>query len=116
MHGIDLLTADGATIVSARGELDAYLAPDLSAALQRAALAGGGVVIDLQEVVFMDSTALGVVVRAVRELRGQGRRVKVVLPRGTARRVFEITTVDRVLPIAGSRALALDELSAPMDS
>jgi anti-sigma B factor antagonist len=117
VHGIDVLTTDGATVVSAQGELDAYVAPDLSAALQRAAaLADGGVVIDLEEVAFMDSTALGVVVRAVRELGKTGRRVKVVLPRGTARRVFEITTVDRVLPVAGSRALALHELVAPVDS
>lgn len=112
MHGIDVLTAVGATVVSAQGELDAYEAPHLSAALAQAALAEGGVVVDLQEVSFMDSTALGVVVRAVRELGETGRRVRVVLPRGTARRVFEITTVDRVLPVAGSRALALEELAS----
>jgi hypothetical protein len=37
--------------------------------------------------------------------------VKVVLPRGPARRVFEITTVDRVLPVAHSRDDALEELA-----
>jgi anti-sigma B factor antagonist len=112
VHGIDVLTAGGATVVSARGELDAYEAPHLSAALNQAGLAHGGVVVDLGEVAFMDSTALGVVVRAVRELGEAGRGVMVVLPRGTARRVFEITTVDRVLPVAASRALALEELAA----
>lgn len=116
MHGIDVLTADGATVVSAKGELDAYEAPQLSDALRQAALADGGVVVDLGEVAFMDSTALGVVVRAVRELMEAGRRVRVVLPRGAARRVFEITTVDRVLPVAASRALALEEIAAEVDS
>jgi anti-anti-sigma factor len=116
VHGIDLLTAAGATVVSAHGELDAYVAPDLSTVLERAAREDGGIVVDLEDVSFMDSTALGIVVRAVRELGEAGRRVKVVLPRGTARRVFEITTVDRLLPVAGSRAHALAELVAPADS
>ena len=116
MHGVDVLTVDGATVVSAQGELDAYEAPHLSAALSQAALAGGGgVVVDLAEVAFMDSSALGVIVRTVRELGEAGRRVMVVLPSGAARRVFEITTVDRVLPVAASRALALEELASPID-
>jgi len=116
VHGIVLLTAAGATVVIAQGELDAYVAPHLSAVLERAAARDdGGVVVDLEEVAFMDSTALGVVVRAVRKLGESGRRVKVVLPRGTARRVFEITTVDRVLPVAHSRARALAELVGRVD-
>lgn len=110
VHGIELLTAGEATVVSAEGELDAYLAPDLDAALERAAGDGSAVVVDLEAVAFLDSTALGVVVRAVRELGEAGRDVRVVLPRGVARRIFEITTVDRVLPVAGSRAEALAEL------
>jgi anti-sigma B factor antagonist len=116
VHGIDVLTVDGTAVVSPQGELDAYEAPHLSAALNQAGLAGRGVVVDLDGVTFMDSTALGVVVRAVRELGEAGRRVRVVLPRGAARRVFEITTVDRVLPVAASRALALEELAASIDT
>jgi anti-sigma B factor antagonist len=111
VHDVDVLTAAGATVVSASGELDAYGAPDLTAALERATLDDRSVVVDLEAVAFMDSTALGVVVRAVRELGEAGRSVKVVLPRGPARRVFEITTVDRVLPVARSRDDALEELA-----
>lgn len=112
MHGIEVLTSAGAAVVSAKGELDAFVAPDLTAALERAAQLDGSVVVDLEAVAFMDSTALGIVVRGVRELGEAGHAVKVVLPKGTARRVFEITTVDRVLPVAGTRANALAELAA----
>jgi anti-sigma B factor antagonist len=112
VHGIAVLTENGATVVSAKGELDAFTAPGLTEAFGRAQGNGRDVVVDLADVAFMDSTALGLVVRAVRELGEDGRAVRVVLPRGTARRVFEITTVDRVLPVAGSRTDALAELVA----
>jgi hypothetical protein len=35
-----------------------------------------------------------------------------VLPEGFARRIFEITTLDRVLPVAGTRDEALATLRA----
>lgn len=111
MRDIDVLTLPDATVVVARGEVDAYLAPDLSDALDRAVHTHTGVVVDLEAVAFLDSTALGVVVRAVRDLEAAGRAVRVVLPRGAARRIFEITTVERILPVSGSRAAALDELA-----
>jgi anti-anti-sigma factor len=99
-----------ATVVSAGGELDAFTAPELAAALQEV---GGddAVVVDLGRVAFMDSTALGLLVRGLRELDERGGRTRVVLPETSARRIFEITTLDRVLPISDSRASALRELA-----
>ena len=102
-------TAGVATIV-ARGELDAYDAPELSEAFSELAR-DRSVVVDLGAVSFMDSTALGVVVRSVREIEERGDDSRVVLPQGTARRIFEITTLDRVLPVAGSRAEAVEALT-----
>ncbi len=103
-------------IVRAEGELDAYAAPDLADALR------GPVgkrhlrlVADLTRTTFMDSTALGVLVNAVRELERGGGRVRIVLPERSARRIFEITTLDRVLPVSSSCALALEELARPDD-
>jgi hypothetical protein len=52
-----------------------------------------------------------VVVRSVREIEERGDDSRVVLPRGTARRIFEITTLDRVLPVAESRAKAVEALT-----
>jgi anti-sigma B factor antagonist len=116
---IEVREADGYAVVTASGELDAYLGPQLSAALDRADGADR-LVIDLARVAFMDSTTLGIVTRAVRAREsnsGRGPRtrsslVRVVLPRGVARRIFAITTLDRVLPISASREEALAELSA----
>lgn len=106
-------TSDGrGAVVRAEGELDAYAAPDLADALVKL-FDEENVVFDLTAVTFMDSTALGLVARAVRELRELGTRVHVVLPESTARRIFEITTLDRVLPVSESVSDAL--ATAPSD-
>ena|SRR5215831_928874 len=99
----------GAVVVSATGELDAYLAPQLEDAFSHTA-DNGHLVVDLSRVSFIDSTALGMVTRAIRGLADYEQTARVVLPRGSARRIFEITTLDRVLPLSDSREAALAEL------
>lgn len=98
-------------VITAGGELDAYGAPDLSDAFTQVA-EEGRVIVDLQAVSFLDSTALGVVVRALREVDERGGSSRIVLPAGPARRIFEITTLDRVLPVAPSRAQAVAAFTA----
>lgn len=95
-----------ATVIRAQGELDAYAAPELQAVIS-ASHEDPHVVLDLTAVSFMDSTALGLVARAVRERRELGRKVVVILPQTPARRIFEITTLDRALPVASSISEAL---------
>jgi anti-sigma B factor antagonist len=112
VHGIDVEHESGAVVVSAHGELDAYSAPALGEAFANVrSNASGNVLIDLTRVSFMDSTALGLVVRAVNGVVDDGGRACLVLPESSARRIFEITTLDRVLPVASSRAEALRELT-----
>lgn len=110
MHRVTIDRSDTVTVVVARGELDAFAAPDLDSAFSE--LDGDArLVVDLAAVSFLDSTALGVVVRSLREVGERGGEALVVLPRGTARRIFEITTLDSALPIAESRAAAVGSLS-----
>jgi anti-sigma B factor antagonist len=98
-----------AVVVVGSGELDAFAAPALSSELD-AVRGRGGVVVDLSRVSFMDSTILGLVVRATRELDEAGTQVRIVLPSGPARRIFEITALDTVLPVADTRGSALRDL------
>ncbi|MFO7572758.1 MAG: STAS domain-containing protein [Gaiellaceae bacterium] len=110
MHRIRVEIESTLPVVVAEGEVDAFAASDLEAALEEAGRLGN-VVIDLRRVSFMDSTALGLVARAVR-MRGEaGRLVRVVLPRGSARRIFEITALDGALPVTPSREDGLAELA-----
>ena len=96
-----------AVVVTASGELDAYVAPELTAALDQAGV--DRLVADLTAVSFMDSTALGLLVRTVRDRGQSGGETRVVLPQSNARRIFEITTLDRVLPVSASLRDALAE-------
>jgi anti-sigma B factor antagonist len=110
VHRIDVDENGGATVVAASGELDAFVADDLTDAFART-LQVSRIVVDLASVSFMDSTALGILVRTVREVDEREGEIRVVLPTGSARRIFEITTLDRVLPVSGSLSEALSELA-----
>jgi anti-sigma B factor antagonist len=112
VHAVEVVMEAGASILAGRGELDLYAASDLERAFEMAANEEHAVVVDLAAVSFMDSSALGALVRGARALEESGRPVRVVLPRGSARRVFELTNVEHVLAVARSRADALAELAA----
>jgi anti-sigma B factor antagonist len=110
MHRVAVERGGEVAVVAAGGEIDLYSAPELSDALSSVAR-DHRVVVDLTAVTFLDSTALGVVVAAVRELREHGGDARVVLPKGSARRIFELTTLDQVLPLEEDRAQALAALT-----
>jgi anti-sigma B factor antagonist len=86
------------TIVEASGELDAYASPDLRHALH-AVEEDDVVVCDLRGADFLDSTALGALVGSHRRASASGRRFAVMLPRGTASRIFRLTALDEVFTI-----------------
>jgi anti-sigma B factor antagonist len=109
VHRISLDRDRSPTVVTASGELDAFVAPELQSAFG-ASSGDSRIVVDLTAVSFMDSTVLGLLVREVRDVDARGGAIRVVLPGGTGRRIFEITTLDRILPVAGSRSEALAEL------
>jgi anti-sigma B factor antagonist len=110
VHTITVESGARPASVTAAGELDAFVAPELTAAFDE--LAGAmQVLLDLRRVSFLDSTALGLVVRAVREIGERGGAARVVLPASPARRIFELTALDRALPVAESREDGLAELA-----
>ena len=111
MHTVATEESGRTRVLLAAGEVDAFAAPDLVSAFLEIHGATH-VLVDLTRVSFMDSTALGAIVRNVRELGEGGAEVRVVLPSGSARRIFEITTLDRVLPVARSRDEGLAALGA----
>jgi anti-sigma B factor antagonist len=111
MHRVRVDTEPRAVVVTADGELDAYASPELTSCFEEVSREAR-VVIDLGGVSFMDSTALGILVRAVRELGERNADVRVVLPHTSARRIFELTMLHELLPVAPSRQEALAELDA----
>jgi anti-sigma B factor antagonist len=99
---VDITTDGGDVIVTVRGELDVLTSPFLWEQMEPA-LAGltGKLVFEFAELAFIDSMGLGVIVRAHSRLRGEepGRQIIVRNLNAHARKVFQITGLDRVLDL-----------------
>jgi anti-sigma B factor antagonist len=91
--------AADATVVRLRGELDLYNAGEVRDALASvASSAPRRVVVDLEEVEFVDSTTLGVFVEARAALKGTAAFV-LAAPGPEPRRALEVSGLARVLEI-----------------
>ena len=102
-----------AHLVTAAGELDVAAAPQLSAILTMGAASSESVVVlDLVGATFLDSTALGVVIRAADQLKGAGKRLFVVAPEGPVSRLLELTNLKQHFAVYTSRADAIAAAAA----
>jgi anti-sigma B factor antagonist len=98
---------DRTTIIACEGELDLSTAPQLKWRLVDA-LEGGrtAIVVDLGDVNFMDSTALGVLV-GVRRSLDVGARLAVVCRHPNVLNVFEVSGLDSAFDMFATRDEAL---------
>ena len=104
---------EGALLVMASGELDVAAAPRLATVLSMAtASAEPVVVLDLAEVDFIDSTALGAIMHASTEAEAAGKKMLVVALDGPVRRLLEITNLTGRFRVYPSRDEALAAASA----
>ncbi|MBV9411587.1 MAG: STAS domain-containing protein [Acidimicrobiia bacterium] len=88
------------TVVRAAGELDVNTAPELREQLAHLANEGTAlIVVDLTDVSFIDSTALSVLVSALKRLRQADGNLELASPNPSVRRVFEITGLTRLFTI-----------------
>jgi anti-sigma B factor antagonist len=95
-------------LLRARGELDLYAAPELKRRLATAIDAGKTrVVVDLTQAAFMDSTALGVLIGALKRLRVRNGALAVASEQPTILRILEVTGMDQVLDLHATTDEAL---------
>jgi anti-anti-sigma factor len=98
---------DGAIVVSLAGELDLYNAEDVRAALLECCAQEPAVlVLDLAEVTFIDSTALGVLIEARSRLADRG-GFRLAAPGLEVRRALEVSGLDKHLSVFDTVAEAL---------
>lgn len=94
----------GAPGVAIRGEIDIAAVPALELALDAAIRDSvGAFVVDLRDVDFLDSSGLGVLLRARALLGREDRAVAIVCPPGPVRRLFEVAGVVDLLFLYSSR-------------
>src|SRR4051794_27575696 len=115
MFSISDVAANGdATVVSVTGEIDMETGPAFQQGLLHALGAGrGGLIVDLSQATFMDSTALTSLVNAFDDLRRQGGGDLVIVasdPR--MRALFDVARLDRDFQIVESRADAVRVVTA----
>lgn len=100
------------TVVALAGELDATnhsqlrqtLEAELAAKPQR-------LIVDLSDLLFMDSSALMVLLHANRALIRDGGALAFACPQGSVARVLELTQAGQLVPICGTVEQAVDGLS-----
>ncbi|WP_040513401.1 anti-sigma factor antagonist [Gracilibacillus halophilus] len=86
--------------VSVAGEVDAYTAPKLKEAiLPLAQESGKTVVVNLEQVNYMDSTGLGVFISALKSTKENDSQLTLVSLQDRVKRLFDITGLNSVIDI-----------------
>jgi anti-sigma B factor antagonist len=106
------IDADGGIVaVAVSGEIDLFTAPELKTAIADAVDGGSTrIVVDLTETTFLDSTALGVLIGAVKRLRSTDGALSIVNTDATIAKTFEITGLDQIFTICPTRDEAVEAL------
>lgn len=101
-------------IIEVSGEIDVYTAPRLREALV-AAIDDGHIrlVLNVEAVQFLDSTGLGVLVGALKRVRGDGGSLDIVCMHSRLLKIFEITGLDKVFGLHASVAGAVSGRGNP---
>ena len=99
---------DSGYVVSVAGEVDVATAPDLRERLHEAIAEGPTVlVVDLLGVTFIDSTALGVLIDALKRSEAVGAAMRIVVSEPRILKVFTITGLTDIFAIRASRQEAM---------
>jgi anti-sigma B factor antagonist len=99
-------------VVAVRGEIDLFTAPELKQRLTEAIEAGRNqIVVDLSQTTFLDSTALGVLIGAVKRLRSDHGQLVLVNVDPNIAKTFEITGLEQIFTIVGTRDEAIAALA-----
>src|SRR5215204_2328130 len=95
-----------ASIVSLAGELALGTIPRVEKELLGEVQSKVAVVVDLRAVSFIDSSGIGLLIRAFRAEEG-GELHTVIAEHSQVERVFQLAGIDRALPLFGDRAQAV---------
>lgn len=111
LRELDITTEEagaGVAVVALAGEIDLYTCPEFKQELLRVIADGATlIVVDLTKTTFIDSTALGVIIRGVERLKQRDGRLVVVCADPNIVKIFEVTGLNRIFSVHGSRDEAL---------
>lgn len=104
-------------MLAVRGEIDLFTAPELKQVLAESIEAGRvRIIVDLTDTTFLDSTALGVLIGAVKRLRSRDGALAIVNIDENISKTFEITGLDQIFTIVTTREEAVDAVDPARDA
>jgi anti-sigma B factor antagonist len=104
-------------VLAVRGEIDLFTAPELKQVLAESIEAGRiRIIVDLTDTTFLDSTALGVLIGAVKRLRSRDGALAIVNIDDNIAKTFEITGLDQIFTIVPTRDEAVDAVDPARDA
>ena len=106
----------GVVIAAVTGDIDMSTVAGLRERLFRLADGGEPLIVDLNQVAFIDSTGLGVLIGAARRAAAHGTSLHAVCSRPQTRRLLWLTGVDRKIPLTATVDGALTLLTASRDA
>ena len=114
----EAVTASGAgfSVITLRGESDAYVAPRIRSDFASALGAEAPLVVDLTQATFIDSTIVGILLESLADCEKRERPLLLLLPDDAApeiHRLFEITGLAALLPVVRSWDEASARVGAP---
>jgi anti-anti-sigma factor len=106
-------TPDGVVVLALEGEFDLAAAPATRERLTAARAAGArGVVLDMTEVTFVDSSVLRELLRAEAQMQSEGVSLVIAALRPPVARLLELTHTAGLLKVAPTVAEALQRAAA----
>src|ERR1700712_6135282 len=104
-------------VLAVRGEIDLFTAPELKQVLAESIESGRiRIIVDLTETTFLDSTALGVLIGAVKRLRSRDGALAIVNVDENISKTFEITGLDQIFKIVATRDEAVEAVAPAHDT
>jgi anti-sigma B factor antagonist len=100
VFGVDVHTERGWAVFDVRGDLDVYSAPLLRHEIREHLDRGENrLVVNLEDVDFLDSTGVSVMINGLKVARDQDGMLAVAHPGARVRRMLNLTNLDKVLPV-----------------
>lgn len=100
---LEVRSAHDAAVIAISGELDLASAPALEEELERSAANGADlVIVDLRELQFIDSTGLGLLIKAHRQAEASGRKFAIVRGQSQVQKLLGVTGIDQRLTLVDS--------------
>lgn len=103
--------SDQISIIMLEGEVDVYTAPQLKQQIIKLLDEGMlKIIVNLESVEYLDSTALGVLIGGLKRLREREGSLVLICTNNRIKRIFEITGLDKIFSILSSEDEALNSM------